>query len=59
MIQIKLNDQQASKLTSLLLTYLDANDHDEQMRELLWTINFGEEFAQSNDKGTLKQYQED
>ena len=59
MIQIKLNNQQASKLTSLLLTYLDANDHDEQMRELLWTINFGEEFTQSNDKGALKHYQED
>ena len=58
MIQIKLNDQQATKLTSLLLTYLDANDHDEQMRDLLYTINFGEEFTQSNDKGTLKQYQE-
>jgi hypothetical protein len=56
MIQIKLNDQQANKLTSLLLVYLDANDHDEQMRELLYTINFGEEFTQSDDKGTLKQY---
>lgn len=58
MIQIKLNDQQATKLTSLLLTYLDANDHDEQMRDLLYTINFGEEFTQSDNKGALKEYQE-
>ena len=56
MIQIKLNDTQASKLTSLLLVYLDANDHDEEMRDLMYTINFGEEFTQSDDKGTLKQY---
>lgn len=56
MIQIKLNDQQANKLTSLLLVYLDANDHDEEMRELLYTINFGEEFTQSDDKGALKEY---
>jgi len=56
MIQIKLNDAQASKLTSLLLVYLDANDHDEEMRDLMYTINFGEEFTQSDDKGTLKQY---
>ena len=56
MIQIKLNDAQANKLTSLLLVYLDANDHDEEMRELLYTINFGEEFTASDDKGALKQY---
>jgi hypothetical protein len=56
MIQIKLNDRQADKLTSLLLQYLAANDHDEEMRNLMYTINFGEEFTQSDDKGALKQY---
>ena len=56
MIQIKLNTSQARKLTSLLLVYLDANDHDEEIRELLYNINFGEEFMRSNDKGALKEY---
>ena len=58
MLQIKLNDDQANKLTSLLLEYLDANDHDEEMRDLLWNLNFGEEFMESDDKGSIKEYSE-
>ena len=38
MIQIKINNRQADKLTSLLLIYLEANDQDEEMRDLMETI---------------------
>ena len=55
---VKLNDEQATKITNLLLSYLDNNPDDKQMEQLLWSLNFGEQFAQANDKGTLKEYQE-
>ena len=55
---MKLNDEQATKITNILLTYLGNNPDDKQMEQLLWNLNFGEQFAQANDKGTLKEYQE-
>ena len=55
---MKLNEEQATKITSILLSYLNNNPDDKQMEQLLWNLNFGEQFAQSNDKGTLKEYQE-
>ena len=55
---VKLNDEQATKITNILLSYLDNNPDDKQMEQLLWSLNFGEQFAQSNDKGALKEYQE-
>ena len=53
---IKLNHEQATKITNILLSYLHNNPDDKQMEQLLWNLNFGEQFAQSNDKGTLKEY---
>ena len=55
---VKLNDEQATKITNLLLTYLSNNPDDKQMENLLWGLNFGEQFAQANDKGSLKEYSE-
>jgi ABC-type phosphate/phosphonate transport system substrate-binding protein len=55
---MKLNEEQATKITNILLSYLNNNPDDKQMEQLLWNLNFGEQFAQSNDKGTLKEYQE-
>ena len=55
---MKLNHEQATKITNILLSYLNNNPDDKQMEQLLWNLNFGEQFAQSNDKGTLKEYQE-
>jgi len=59
MYTVKLNDEQATKITNLLLTYLGNNPDDKQMENLLWSLNFGEQFAEANDKGTLKQYKEE
>lgn len=56
-MQIKLNKTQENKLISMLMQYTSNNPDDKEMLAILNNIMFGEEFMQSHDKGTLKQYE--